>query len=356
MTGRDCSRNTANLFLRVSRLSSMRPLVSPRLRTRFSSSSWGHSSRMAAEGILTSFSKAMAWASVRGKPSRMKRLLLLFMISFLMSSRVISSGTSCPSLIMLATCRPIWVPAATSARMMSPVDRWVYPNSLQILAHCVPLPAPGPPNMKIMAASPRGPVMLRRTSFTFWYTSLGGGTAEILCARPRALYSSTTGTLCSIKVLNRFLMVSALSSARSLVSPLLRRRRSISSSGQSKKMTADGAQICFSNACAWSLARGKPSMRNLSIPLRSIAAFRRPMVTPTGTSFPSFIRSAHIFPVSEPLATSARRRSPAERCLKPKSSTICSHCVPLPDPGPPSTNTMVLSGELTLVSVALTCL
>lgn len=41
------------------------------------------------------------------------------------------------------------------------------------------------------------------------------------------------------------------------------------------------------------------------------------------------------YPFSEPDWISARRRSPALRCVKPKLSTILAHCVPFPLPGPP---------------------
>jgi len=47
-----------------------------------------------------------------------------------------------------------------------------------------------------------------------------------------------------------------------------------------------------------------------------------------------------ILPSGEPLRTASRSRSPAERCTRPNSSTSRSQLVPLPDPGPPSTNTM----------------
>ena len=42
-------------------------------------------------------------------------------------------------------------------------------------------------------------------------------------------------------------------------------------------------------------------------------------------------------PRSEPDATSSRSRSPDDRWVKPYFSTIFSHCVPLPLPGPPVT-------------------
>jgi hypothetical protein len=40
-------------------------------------------------------------------------------------------------------------------------------------------------------------------------------------------------------------------------------------------------------------------------------------------------------PRSEPDCTSLLNRSPVDRWVKPYFATILSHCVPLPDPGPP---------------------
>mmetsp|Transcript_24927 Transcript_24927/g.78928 ORF Transcript_24927/g.78928 Transcript_24927/m.78928 type:complete len:221 (-) Transcript_24927:217-879(-) len=152
-----------------------------------------------------------------------------------------------------------------------------------------------------------------------------------------------TGRLWLVKVSNRFLMVSMLSSARPDVSPRLRSRPCMVSRGQSKKSTFLHGITCASKASAWSSARGKPSMRNSFAPLLIMAVLRRPMVTSMGTSLPSFIRVAHMVPISEPEATSSRRRSPAERCLWPYLATMRSHWVPLPEPGPPRTNVMLAS-------------
>ena len=116
-----------------------------------------------------------------------------------------------------------------------------------------------------------------------------------------------------------------------------------------------GATCCVNRgACDSSL--GKPSMRN---PTASgwvkMACFNSPTVTSwkktpfddepyhtsvhtltAGTSLPCFIISSSCFPWEVPLATSSLRRSPADRCVNPKSCTIRSHWVPLPLPGPPA--------------------
>lgn len=57
----------------------------------------------------------------------------------------------------------------------------------------------------------------------------------------------------------------------------------------------------------------------------------------TGTMLPSLMYDSMSSPSAEPLLRSARSRSPAERCTKPYSFTIFSHCVPFPAPGPPRT-------------------
>ena len=53
---------------------------------------------------------------------------------------------------------------------------------------------------------------------------------------------------------------------------------------------------------------------------------------------PSRMYLAMRSPCAEPLLRSARRRSPADKWTKPHSFTRRSHCVPLPAPGPPRTN------------------
>lgn len=66
-------------------------------------------------------------------------------------------------------------------------------------------------------------------------------------------------------------------------------------------------------------------------------------LTSMGTSFPSFMICSHCCPSSEPDLTSSRNRSPADKCVWPYFATIFSHWVPLPLPGPPSTNVICTS-------------
>uniref|UniRef100_A0A6B0UQ15 Putative secreted protein n=1 Tax=Ixodes ricinus TaxID=34613 RepID=A0A6B0UQ15_IXORI len=61
--------------------------------------------------------------------------------------------------------------------------------------------------------------------------------------------------------------------------------------------------------------------------------------TSKGTRSPFFMISLISLPLSVPACTSSRRRSPDEMCVKSYFFTIFMHWVPLPDPGPPKTNT-----------------
>ena len=55
-----------------------------------------------------------------------------------------------------------------------------------------------------------------------------------------------------------------------------------------------------------------------------------------GTSSPASIIAWSSLPFALPDATSALKRSPEEKCVKPYWATILSHWVPLPEPGPPA--------------------
>ena len=59
----------------------------------------------------------------------------------------------------------------------------------------------------------------------------------------------------------------------------------------------------------------------------------------SGTSLPASIKDCARLPLSEPAATSARRRSPADTWTRPKSFAIVSHWVPLPLAGAPAITT-----------------
>ena len=57
-------------------------------------------------------------------------------------------GTSCPSFMIESIFKPISEPFATSARNKLPADKWQKPNFSTTFAHWVPLPLPGPPEIK----------------------------------------------------------------------------------------------------------------------------------------------------------------------------------------------------------------
>lgn len=65
----------------------------------------------------------------------------------------LTSGTSCPCSISLLSSPPLDEPDFTSARNKSPELRCVSPYFATILAHCVPLPDPGPPEKSICRCS-----------------------------------------------------------------------------------------------------------------------------------------------------------------------------------------------------------
>ena len=115
--------------------------------------------------------------------------------------------------------------------------------------------------------------------------------------------------------------------------------------------------ICLVQPWRLSWFLGNPSIRKLFFSLWVMARSSREQVISTGTMVPLVMwcsisspnwKVVTITPIiitgqhwltSEPgLARSSLRRSPAERWTWPKCSTIREHWVPLPAPGPPSTN------------------
>ena len=149
-----------------------------------------------------------------------------------------------------------------------------------------------------------------------------------------------TGIELSRNVLKRFLMVSMLSSVRPSLRPS--KRWVMTSSGQSKNKTkSQSYPAVVSQASRFSLFLGKPSIKNRSFPLSRMASSSKLTVTSLGTICPCLIISATMLPSLLPLFMCARSKSPADRCTNSKSRTTFAHCVPLPAPGPPSTNTTV---------------
>ena len=138
-------------------------------------------------------------------------------------------------------------------------------------------------------------------------------------------------------------MDSRLSSERPLVFPRSSSLASSTASLASKATTSVGAQMVLSKASTWSCARGKPSTRNLPSSLPpledSMAFLSAPSTMGVFTSPPASMTALSSTPSWDPLATSARSRSPVLKCLYPNSLEMRSHWVPLPLPGPPRTNT-----------------
>ena len=89
---------------------------------------------------------ASAWASVLGKPSRMKpfRQSSCEILSSTMA-QIISSGTRLPLSMIAFACMPRFVCKAISARSMSPVEICASAYFSAIASACVPLPAAGGP-------------------------------------------------------------------------------------------------------------------------------------------------------------------------------------------------------------------
>lgn len=76
-----------------------------------------------------------------------------------------------------------------------------------------------------------------------------------------------------------------------------------------------------------------PQNPQLTFLLLIMAFSRRLQVISTGTIFPLTIQSSIRPPNSDPSRhRSSRSKSPADKCLNPKLSTIFSHCVPFPAP------------------------
>jgi len=92
-------------------------------------------------------SKASAWATVLGKPSKRKPLSQSSFVNLSLTIPIVtSSGTNWPLSIYLFASIPKGVFSFMFALNISPVDIWGIENFLLINFAWVPLPAPGGPN------------------------------------------------------------------------------------------------------------------------------------------------------------------------------------------------------------------
>mmetsp|Transcript_63280 Transcript_63280/g.139168 ORF Transcript_63280/g.139168 Transcript_63280/m.139168 type:complete len:229 (-) Transcript_63280:224-910(-) len=128
--------------------------------------------------------------------------------------------------------------------------------------------------------------------------------------------SVSTGTVSSWKVVNRFLMVSMLSSLRPLVLPRLSNRSSITFSEHSMRNVNLRFTLLprrLSHTSKLATLRGKPSMRYFPPqPCRFISSSTRPTVISDGINCPSFKRDSMSSAFSDPgRARSALIKSPA---------------------------------------------
>mmetsp|Transcript_47718 Transcript_47718/g.139075 ORF Transcript_47718/g.139075 Transcript_47718/m.139075 type:complete len:241 (+) Transcript_47718:3955-4677(+) len=204
-------------------------------------------------------------------------------------------------------------------------------------AHCVPLPTPGPPSTKTTEGPNRAWTSLHTPSFDC--------SALTVRKRPCLLKRSITGIESLRKVMKRFRMDSMLSSTRPLVLPRSSSLASMQASEHSKNkvnLTSAFSPITVFHARKLSSLRGNPSTRYFpcSQPWRRMACSINTTVISAGTSFPPLMQSSMSWPYWEPSRDrSSRRRSPALRCTYPYVRDMREHWVPLPAPGPPSTNT-----------------
>eukprot|EP00041_Stephanoeca_diplocostata_P007098 m.97849 g.97849 ORF g.97849 m.97849 type:complete len:407 (+) comp16729_c0_seq1:482-1702(+) len=265
-------------------------------------------------------------------------------MALLITSTVMSSGTSLPSAWMAAICFPRSVPLCASVRSKSPTDKCSMSYLDEIFEHCVPFPLPGPPTTNTTLRRCATGTLCSSFSTAAHVdvnTSSISLSASIRCTCPKYLNASTTGLVFCTKVSKRFSIAASLSSDRPEVFPLLRRRCFITSREHSiHNIIFDftEGEIFSSSRVICCSARGNPSSK-IPFPAGalSIAFFKTSTVQLSGTSSPFACNSAILFPRSDPLAASARSKSPTEKCSMAYFSAIFAHCVPFPLPGPPTT-------------------
>lgn len=97
-----------------------------------------------------------------------------------------------------------------------------------------------------------------------------------------------------------------------------------------------------------------PSIRKpVELSTFNIAAERSSRTASLLTKSPFFMVSWSSRPLAEPEATSARSRSPVDKCENLYFATMRSHCVPFPQPGPPRTQMIGTFESMTLKTIKI---
>mmetsp|Transcript_70453 Transcript_70453/g.187624 ORF Transcript_70453/g.187624 Transcript_70453/m.187624 type:complete len:375 (-) Transcript_70453:241-1365(-) len=177
--------------------------------------------------------------------------------------------------------------------------------------------------------------------------------ASTMCSRFRDAKMAFTGLAWSSWFRNLLSITSTLSSLRASAASdprLISRRRSSwwSPSREMAQATFTKSAVMVSQTSEFSTLRGKPSMRNRVTPswcFLLISATSSFTVIMAGTMVAFCMHSSIKSAVGPPFFRSWRSSSPADMCDHPSWSTMKSHWVPLPDPGPPMMNATCGAGS-----------
>lgn len=150
-----------------------------------------------------------------------------------------------------------------------------------------------------------------------------------------------TGFVSLLKTSNLFLMVSTLSSLLPLVLPRASNLYCIACYEHQKYiifLKSKSAPTISFHLSIFSWFLGKPSIKIVPwFPCLYIAFLINCMSKSLGTSLPYFKQSAIKSAYSPSFFCYSLKRSPVETWKNPKVYLSLSHCVPFPEPGPPTT-------------------
>mmetsp|Transcript_69301 Transcript_69301/g.225799 ORF Transcript_69301/g.225799 Transcript_69301/m.225799 type:complete len:220 (+) Transcript_69301:3267-3926(+) len=160
-TGNDSLVKVAKRFLMDSKLSSVRPLVLPRSRSRACIVDSPHSKKRLKRTFAldpttwfhpSKLSKLLGNPSIKYFPPSQPCCSMAFTINL----TVISTGTNLPSVMYDSISSPYSDPIRfRSSRSKSPALKCLYPFRSTMFAHCVPFPEPGPPRTNTTAGPKR---------------------------------------------------------------------------------------------------------------------------------------------------------------------------------------------------------